>query len=184
MLDRHAITALTLSILVWALPSRAEERHHGAHHSDLPVEVGQSAFAALAEIVAMLEADPETDWTKVNFSALREHLVDMNALTLDAAITEEPRDDGLSITVTGAGRILRAIHHMVPAHAAELDKMQAWSASAETTSEGAVLNVTSPAEEIQAKIKALGFFGLMATGSHHQAHHFAIARGQLSHSHK
>ena len=183
MLKSPSITVLTLVILAWALPGRAEERHHGAHLSNVPIEVGQGAFAALSEIVLMLEADTDTDWTKVNLSALRDHLVDMDALMLDAAVAEEPRDDGLSMTVTGKGRTLRAIHHMVPAHAAELDKMPVWSASAEMSAEGAVLTVTSPDEAIQTKIKGLGFFGLMATGSHHQAHHLAIARGMSMHGH-
>jgi hypothetical protein len=32
------------------------------------------------------------------------------------------------------------------------------------------------------KVSALGFFGLMATGAHHQSHHFAMAKGTL-HAH-
>ncbi|MEL6964250.1 MAG: hypothetical protein AAFO01_15960 [Pseudomonadota bacterium] len=174
---------LVVATLASTATVQSSERHHGVHSSERPIEVGQGAFAALAEIVAMLEADPNTDWSRVNVSALREHLVDMNVLTLDAAISEVSREDGLSIKVTGSGRTLLAIHQMVPAHAAELDKMPAWSASAETISEGAVLIVTSPDEAIQAKISALGFFGLMATGSHHQAHHLAIARGTAVHGH-
>jgi hypothetical protein len=112
-------------------------------------------------------------------SALRDHLVDMNALTLDAMVTEEPRDDGLSMIVTGKGRTLQAILHMVPAHAAELDKMPAWSASAAINQDGAVLTVTSPDETVQTRIKGLGFFGLMATGNHH----LAIAQGMSVHEH-
>jgi len=178
------IMGLTLAILIEVTPGRAEERHHGTHPSSPPVEVGQGAFAALAEIVAMLEADPGTDWTKVSVSALRRHLVDMSTLTLDAVVTEEPRDDGLSMIVTGTGTTLRAIHQMVPAHAAELDEMPDWSALADVSSKGAVLTVTSPDEATRPRIKALGFFGLMATGSHHQAHHLAMARGMALHGHQ
>ncbi len=108
-------------------------------------------------------------------SALRDNLVDMNALTLDAMVTEEPRDGGPSMIVTGKGKTLQAILHMVPAHAAELDKMPAWSALAAINQDGVVLTVTSPDETVQTKIKGLGFFGLMATGSHHQARRLAIA---------
>ena len=79
MHKRRSITALAFVTLAWALPTQANERHHGAHLSDLPVEAGQAAFAALAEIVAILNADPKTDWTKVNLSDLRDHLIDMNA---------------------------------------------------------------------------------------------------------
>ena len=68
----------------------------------------------------MLEADPATDWSKVNISALREHLIDMDEVTLRAAAAERALDNGVEIAVTGAGRTLDAIKRMVPAHAHEL----------------------------------------------------------------
>ena len=43
---------------------------------------GQGAFAAIQEIVEILAADPKTDWSKVNIDALRQHLIDMNNVTL------------------------------------------------------------------------------------------------------
>jgi hypothetical protein len=72
---------------------------------------------------------------------------------------------------------------MVPAHAAELDAIKGWSASAETTADGARLTVTSSDPAMQARIRGPGFFGLLATGSHHQAHHLAIVRGDAVHQH-
>ena len=53
-----------------------------------PTMPGQDAFGAIQEIVQILEADPTTDWSKVNIAALREHLVDMNEVTLRAVATE------------------------------------------------------------------------------------------------
>src|SRR5947209_3755409 len=44
--------------------------------SGQPTMPGQDAFGTIQEIVGILEADPNTDWSKVNISALREHLVD------------------------------------------------------------------------------------------------------------
>jgi hypothetical protein len=35
-------------------------------------------------IVQILDADPKTDWSKVDFEALRQHLIDMNEVTLKA----------------------------------------------------------------------------------------------------
>jgi hypothetical protein len=32
-----------------------------------------------------------------------------------------------------------------------------------------------------ARIQALGFFGLMATGDHHRMHHIAMAKGEAAH---
>ena len=51
----------------------------------LPTMPGQDAFGAIQEVVQILDADPTTDWSKVNISALREHLIDMNEVTLHAA---------------------------------------------------------------------------------------------------
>ena len=49
---------------------------------------GQDAFGALREMVRTLEADPNTNWEKINLAALREHLVDMNEVTLKAGAVE------------------------------------------------------------------------------------------------
>lgn len=185
MTKRHATAILLmLGVVEWTSTGLAADRHqdHGTS-SSVPDEAGQSAFAAMAEIVAILEADPATDWTKVELSALRQHLVDMNSLTLDADADETSLDNGLAITVTGVDRTLDAIHRMVPAHAIELDRMPTWSASTESMPDGAKLVVTSADPVVQAKIRGLGFFGLMATGSHHQEHHLAIARGEAVHKH-
>src|SRR5690349_2997606 len=113
-----------------------------------PTMPGQDAFGAVAEIVRILEADPATDWSKVALEALRQHLIDMNEVTLraDAAATEI--DGGLAIAVTGSGRTLAAIQRMVAHHAAALNGLNGWSAKAEPLPDGVRLTVTAsdPAE--------------------------------------
>ena len=59
-----------------------------------PSMPGQDAFGAIQEVVQMLESDPATDWSKVNIAALREHLIDMNEVTLHAATAERSLDNG------------------------------------------------------------------------------------------
>ena len=54
-----------------------------------PTMPGQEAFGTIQEVVQILEADPTTDWSKVNIAALREHLIDMNEVTLRAVATEQ-----------------------------------------------------------------------------------------------
>ena len=78
---------------------------HGtpARAGSMPTEAGQGAFAAIQEIVAILEADPNTDWSKVDIDALRQHLVDMNAVTLEAKVANAPVEGGLRFDVTGDG---------------------------------------------------------------------------------
>ena len=45
---------------------------------------------------------------------------------------------------------------------------------------GATMTVTGPDP---ARIRGLGFIGLMTVGMHHQAHHLALASGQNPHKH-
>ncbi|MDH5356739.1 MAG: hypothetical protein OEY09_20030 [Gammaproteobacteria bacterium] len=181
---------LTLSILTLLvaniLPVSAQENsshtmkhdeHAAMHGMVYPALSGQGAFGAIQEIIGILEADPATDWSRVNITGLREHLVDMNRLVMDAVVEETSVNDGLEITVTGNERTLRAIQAMVPAHASVIDGLNGWKVRAEVKQDGARLTVTSEEAGEAAHIQGLGFFGLMATGSHHQRHHLALARG-------
>ena len=46
---------------------------------------------------------------------------------------------------------------------------------------GALLNVTSGDPAIVARIRGLGFFGLMASPDHHREHRMMIALGEDAH---
>ncbi len=143
--------------------------------SGQPTMPGQDAFGAIQEVVQILESDPATDWSKVNIEALREHLINMNEVTLHAATTQRALENGVEIAVTGEGRTLDAIKRMVPAHVAELVKL-GWNAKTADLPNGVTLTVTSDDAKQVAKLKALGFMGIMVQGGHHQPHHLMIAR--------
>jgi hypothetical protein len=147
--------------------------------SSQPTLPGQDAFGAIQEVVQILESDPTTDWSKVNIPALREHLIDMNDVTLHAAAAERPLDDGVEIAVTGEGRTLDAIKRMVPAHVGELVKL-GWNAKTEELPNGVKLTVTTNDPKQVTKLRALGFMGIMVQGGHHQPHHLMIAKGELA----
>jgi hypothetical protein len=175
-------------------PSESMRQHNpqdmppGARHgmetgTSVPTMPGQDAFGAVQEIVRILEADPKTDWSKVALEALRQHLVDMNEVTLRAAAVATKIDGGLAITVTGSGRTLAAIKRMVPAHAAAINGLHGWSATAAPAPDGVRLTVTASDPNEVRHIRGLGFIGLMASGGHHQPHHLAMARGEFSHTH-
>jgi hypothetical protein len=151
------------------------------HQEAIPTMPGQDAFGAIQEIVRILQADAGTDWSRVDIDALREHLIDMNEVTLHAASRAEPIEGGLRIRVTGTLRTLDAIRRMVPAHAREMNGQDGWSVTTEPTAEGVVLTVTSADSAQVVKIRGLGFMGIMVRGAHHQAHHLAMARGMLAH---
>ena len=160
---------------------------HGRHEmmmqgmtADQPAMAGQAAFGTIQEIVRLLEADPATDWSKVNVSALREHLIDMDEVTMRAAAAERTLDNGIEITVTGEGRTLSAIKRMVPAHVQELGQL-GWKAETEDLPSGVRLTVTTDDARQATKLKALGFMGLMVQGAHHQQHHLMMAKGEFSH---
>ncbi len=140
-------------------------------------EPGQSAFAAIAEVVAVLEADPDTDWSTVDIDALRDHLRDMDVVTIDSHAVGTPIEGGMRFVVTGAPDVAPSIQRMVLAHARVMNGTDGWTYTARKTENGAVLNVTVPAADMP-RLKALGFYGILASGMHHQPHHWMMATGQ------
>jgi hypothetical protein len=151
-----------------------------AQGTGVPTEPGQAAFAAIQEIVGILEADPRTDWSKVDIEALRQHLIDMNNVTMAARVESEPIDGGLRFIVAGDGAVRDSIRRMVMAHAATMDGVGGWHFAAKETDDGAILDVRVPAQDV-GKLKGLGFIGVMTRGMHHQRHHLMIARGEPPH---
>jgi hypothetical protein len=144
----------------------------------VPTSPGQEAFGTIQEIVRMLEGDPSTDWSKVDIAALREHLIDMNEVTLRAKASERVRDNTVEIAVTGEGRTLEAVKRMVPAHVAELRAL-GWNAVTEDMPGGVTLTVRAKDAGDLARLKALGFIGIMVHGAHHQLHHLMTAKGEM-----
>ena len=147
----------------------------------IPTLSGQDAFAAVQEVVRILLADPNTDWSKVNLDRLREHLIDMDEVTLRAAAAVQPVDGGIQANVTGEGRTLDAIKRMVPDHAQEINGQNGWQARTEALPNGVTLYVTSSDPKQVAIIRGLGFIGVMASGTHHQMHHLMMAKGTHPH---
>ena len=141
-----------------------------------PTEAGEGAFAAIQEIVALLNSDPKTDWSKVDIDALRQHLVDMNNVTLKASVTSAPIDAGVRFEVTGEGSVRDSIRRMVLAHAATMNGVDGWTFEAKAIEGGASLDVHAPPKDAD-KVSGLGFFGILTLGMHHQVHHLMIARG-------
>lgn len=155
--------------------------HESGSTMGLPTESGQSAFAAIQEIVTLLEADPATDWSKVDLEALRQHLIDMNNVTLGADV--QTSSDGIvtNYAVSGDGRVRESIQRMVQAHASTMQGVEGWRYDVQMKATGAMLTVTPPGDAAAKMLSGLGFIGLMARGMHHQEHHFMIAKGMIPH---
>lgn len=186
MISRAAF-AIALLLPAAALAQPAPHGHmpgmdHGAAPAAAqPVEAGQSAFAAIQEIVAILEADPATDWSKVDIEALRQHLIDMSNVTLGAKVESEAIEGGVRFKATGAGPVGDSIRRMASAHAATMSGVGGWTFEAEPLADGAVLTVRVTDPSDVAKARALGFLGVMTRGMHHQQHHLMIASGNAPH---
>jgi hypothetical protein len=159
-------------------------QHMRAMHgmaAGVPTMPGQDAFGAIAEIVRLLDADPATDWTKVDIERLRRHLIDMNEVVLRSAAKQTPVPGGLAMEITGTGRTEQAIRAMVLPHAVELDRMPSFAARTESIPGGVRLTVIArnpDDSKVVARIRGLGFAGLISEGAHHQAHHLAMAKGE------
>ncbi|MCB1489198.1 MAG: hypothetical protein KDJ88_17295 [Bauldia sp.] len=192
------IVSLAAAALFLAASMAAAQSHDGMNHDQMdhaamsphpadvmdtadgsgPTEGGQAAFAAIQEIVSILLADPATDWSQVDIEALRQHLIDMDNVTLRAEVTTEAIDGGARFLATSDDPVVTAsIRRMTFAHVATMNGVEGWTLEAEEIPGGAALIATGDA----AKIRALGYIGLMTVGAHHQAHHLALARGMQPH---
>jgi hypothetical protein len=187
MFAGHTVLAQSPPAAHPAMPGGASSHHHQMRHpgpgaAGAPelAQAGQDAFGAIAEIVGVLDADPTTDWSRVNLERLRQHLIDMHEVVLRADVKQAPVPGGLAMEVTGTGRTERAILAMVLPHAAELDGMSAYAAKTETIPGGVRLTVTAKNAGdagVVARLRGLGFIGLLTEGGHHRPHHLAMARG-------
>lgn len=184
-MKRFFLTGLaTCAVLILGPdPSRAQSSGHGthAHVAQAPgtglSEPGQGAFAALAEVIAALRRDPDTQWDRVDIGALRDHLVDMDMLVTEAEVTQTGIVGGLEMRISTLGAGGAAAGRMVPAHAPVLAAETGWLSKVAAQGDAIVWRVTGDARQI----RALGFFGLMALGDHHRAHHLALASGRPGH---
>ena len=149
---------------------------------------GQAAFAVIADVVRQLEADPATDWTRVDIERLRQHLIDMDEVMMRSSVRMTAVEGGARFTVRGAPKTAAAMQRMLTAHAGMLSAMPAASAMVGTAvvasvrgrADGADFTVTAAIPQdarAVARIRGLGFAGLLTVAEHHAAHHLALARG-------
>jgi hypothetical protein len=150
-------------------------------HGTSLTQGGQSAFAAIQEIVELLEADPKTDWSKVSIETLRQHLIDMNNVTLNAVVTSTEQNGSLQFTVTSEGAVVTSIQNMITAHVTTMNGVDGWRLNATSTPKGAIMTVTPPDQNSMDKLRGLSFIGFMTRGMHHQQHHLMLATGMSPH---
>ena len=145
----------------------------------VPTMPGQEVFGTIQEIVKILEADPTTDWSKVNIAALREHLIDMDEVTMRAAASERALDNGVEIAVT-----VKAAPSMRSSAWCRPTRMSSWRSAGRRTEDlpnGVKLIVTTADPRQVVKAQGAGIHGHHGPGRHHQAHHLMMAKGEFAH---
>jgi hypothetical protein len=183
--------AVTLLALLQTAPLFAQSSPPGdahQHHHTMPAATpltapGNEAFAAIQEVVVKLLADPKTDWSRVNLEALRQHLVDMHNFTLNVEVTaQKPIDGGIEFTVKPTTPAAAAsLDRLFSAHPAILKQESGWEMTTTKNKDNYTARVTSAKPEDAAKIRGLGYIGMIAFGEHHQAHHWQMAIGSQPH---
>ncbi len=160
---------------------------HATHAGGTVVltEAGNGAFAALQEVVRILESRPDTDWEKVDLEALRQHLIDMEHMTLRAeVVSHEAVPGGARFRVRGTDDASHAaIGRALSAHARMIAHERGWTMEVVPGDGEYGVVVTSPREADVARIRGLGYIGIMALGDHHAPHHWMIATGDSPHVH-
>lgn len=184
-------TLFLFSALLFSINAFAQHSAHThstginstAHKDSIlqPSEPGQDAFAAIQEVVMLLEANTSTDWSKVNITALQQHLIDMHNVTLNAKVINEAIENGVRYTVTGSAAVADSIRRMVMGHAKTMSGNGGWHFVAKERPDGVTLAVTVDNKDQLTKLRALGFIGIMTRGMHHQSHHLMIAKGEGPH---
>jgi hypothetical protein len=183
---------LTVAMLAIAQPVRGQD-HATMDHSRMksaadtlvPTLPGQDAYGAISEVVRLLQSDPATDWSKVDIEALRQHLIDMNGVTLRSSVQQMAVPGGIQILVTGDPSVQGAIRRMTTSHGTALRAVGLVGVSTPIQG-GSRFTVTvadTTNRALLAQVRGLGFAGLMTLGNHHALHHLAIARGQSIRGH-
>ena len=146
-------------------------------------EAGTDPFAVIQEAIALLEANPDTDWSTVNIEALRLHLIEMQDMTLNVTVEQQPVSFGFQAVITPTtNRALQSMSQVLSAHPSQMKEETGWDMV--VTNNNGIFTIAVTTDQLQDvdKIRGLGYIGIMAYGNHHQQHHWAMASGENPHS--
>ena len=144
---------------------------------------GQAVFGAVQEAIRRLEADSTTDWSTVDVARLRRHLLDMHRVAVHVTVEEKTSiENGVRLRVRPTTEAARAsLDRVLDAHPHMLKQEAGWSMTVEEVDGAYVLRTTTDDPADTAKIRALGYMGLLAYGQHHQRHHWHLVNGKHPH---
>ena len=191
--DRVPLFALGALLFV-GLGGPVQAQHHG-HSSDgrqtssstaqstVLQAPGQAVFGAVQEAIRRLEADSTTDWSEVDVARLRRHLLDMHRVAVHVTVEKKTSiENGVRLRVRPTTEAARAsLVRVLDAHPHMLKHEAGWSMTVEQADGAYVLRTTTDDPADTAKIRALGYMGLLAYGQHHQRHHWHLVTGKHPH---
>lgn len=182
---------ITMPVLSEAVTKTVPPSHNMAQHSlhqsrmvsgEL-TESGTDMFTTIQEVIQKLSADPNTDWSKVNLEALRQHLRDMFEFSYNVdALSQQAIEHGVKIIVKPVTvRAEQALDKVLNAHPMMLKMETGWAMQSNKADGKYQIIVTTTKPSEVNKIRGLGYIGLLAIGNHHQPHHWAMAKGKNPH---
>ncbi len=147
-------------------------------------EAGNDVFGTIQEAIKQLDANPKTDWSKVDLEALRQHLIDMKNFTLDVdVLSQKNTEKGTKIIIKASTEAAKAsLSRAMLAHPAMLKSETGWTMTVTAKDDKYTLNISTEKPDEVARLRALGYIGVMALGNHHQIHHWMMASGNNPHN--
>jgi hypothetical protein len=189
-----SLKKLSLSMMMFVPIASAHMHHANMDHAAMMgrntattqvvlTESGTDPFATMQEAIAALEANPETNWEKVNIEALRLHLVEMQDMTINVEVTQQSINNGFIAVVTPTTpRAVKSLKKVLSGHPIQMKAETGWDMQVSNNNGVFTLTVTTKKLKDVAKIRGLGYIGVMAYGNHHQPHHWAMASGDNPHT--
>jgi hypothetical protein len=182
-------------IILVDLAGPVQAQHHHAHSSEkaqtpstaagstVLQAPGQAVFGTVQEAIRRLEADSTTDWSQVDVARLRQHLLDMHHVAMHVTVEKKTSiENGVRLRVRPTTEAARAsLGRVLDAHPHMLKQEAGWTMTVEEQDEAYVLRTTTDDLSETAKIRALGYMGLLAYGQHHQRHHWHLVQGKHPH---
>jgi len=176
-----AVSLLTVVVIIGMTVTALGQHNHVNKYFTPLTMPGNDVFGTIQEVVKELEAKTDTDWSKVNMEALRQHLLDMKASTEEVEVlSKNPVENGVRIQVRPTSkRATGALKRLFGMHPAMLKKEKGWKMETEKDgNQWTITCITGKESEVE-KIRGLGYIGLLTEGAHHQRHHWMIATGKM-----
>jgi hypothetical protein len=107
----------------------------------------------------------------------------MQDMTINVDVKQQYIDNGFQAVVTPTtNRAVKSLTRVLSGHPAQMKAETGWDMQVSNNNDIFTLTVVSKKAHEVAKIRGLGYIGVMSYGNHHQPHHWAMASGENPHA--